>query len=224
MALNFEGLEIPDEAKEALSNQVSDLQKNMVSRDEFEALTNKNNQLLAETKAAKDAKRAEAEEKERAEMHAAAKSGDVEALQKALEKEKDKYNQLQTSIAEQNDKNKEDDFINKFLAENVTNDPAARLYIETNLRAKVAVKNGDLYPVNKDGTLTGESLSELASSMVSDPGNAAYMLASKADGGGATGSKVNASGVDLSKMNKTELSIYALNNPEKYQAWAEQQH
>ena len=188
MALNFEGLEIPDEAKEALSNQVSDLQKGMVSRDEFEALTNKNNELLAETKAAKAAKRAEAEEKERAAMQAAVKSNDVEALQKALEEQKDKYNELQTSIAEQNDKNKEDDFINKFLAENVTNDPAARLYIETNLRAKVAVKNGELYPVNKDGTLTGESLSELASSMVSDPGNAAYMLASKADGGGATGS------------------------------------
>ncbi len=224
MELNFEGLEIPDEAKEALSNQLAEMQKGMVSREEFEAVNSKKEQLLSETKAAKEARRIEAEEKERAEMQAAAKNGDVEALQKALEEQKNRYNELQTSIVEQNDKNKEDDFINKFLAENVTNDPAARLFIETNLRAKVAVKNGELYPVDKDGALTGQSLSELAAALVSDPSNAAYMLASKADGGGATGSKVNASGVDLSKMNKTELSIYALNNPEKYQAWADQQH
>ena len=130
MALNFEGLEIPDEAKEALSNQLAEMQKGMVSRDEFEAVNNKKEELLAETKAAKAAQRAEAEEKERAAMQAAVKSNDVEALQKALEEQKSKYNELQTSITEQNDKNKEDDFINKFLAENVTNDPAARLYIE----------------------------------------------------------------------------------------------
>ena len=36
MALNFEGLEIPDEAKEALSNQVSDLQKNVVAGTGFQ--------------------------------------------------------------------------------------------------------------------------------------------------------------------------------------------
>ncbi len=188
MALNFEGLEIPDEAKEALSNQLAEMQKGMVSREEFEALTNKNNELLSETKAAKAAKRAEAEEKERVAMEAATKSGDVEALQKALDAAKAKFTDLQTSIEKEKENNITDKWVNKFLAENVTTDPAARLFVETGLRGKIAVKNGELYPVDGDGALTGQSLSELASAMVSDPSNAAYMLASKADGGGAAGS------------------------------------
>jgi len=193
MSLNFEGIDLPDEVKESLSSQVSELTSNMVSKDELNKVLAKNDELLTEVKKTKEQKRLEAEEKSRLADEAAAKNGDVESLQKTIEDWKGKYNELQTSILTEKEQSAVKGFIDNVLNDHVTQDKAARLFIENELKGKVGFKEGQVMPINEDGTLSGATLSELVNSVVSDPSNKPYMLASKADGGGATGSQ-NAGG------------------------------
>ncbi len=193
MSLNFEGIDLPDDVKESLSNQVTELTSNMVSKDELSAVLAKNDELLTEVKKTKEQKRLEAEEKARLADEAAAKNGDVESLQKSLEDWKSKFNDLQTSIVTEKEQGAVKSFIDGVLNEHVTQDKAARLFIENELKGKVGFKEGQVMPINEDGTLSGATLSELVNALVSDPSNKPYMLASKADGGGASGSQ-NAGG------------------------------
>ena len=193
MKLDFDGIDLPDDVKENLSNQVSSLTENMVTKDELNKVLAKNDELLTEAKKAKEQKRLEAEEKQRIAEEAAAKNGDVESLQKTIEDWKGKYNELQTSIITEKEQGAVKSFIDGVLSEHVTTDKAARMFIENELRGKVGFKEGQVMPINEDGTLSGATLSELVDSLVSDPSNKPYILASKASGGGANGGS-NASG------------------------------
>ncbi len=188
MNIDFEGIDLPDEQKEALQAQAKQMAEAMVSKQEFEALAAKNDELLTETKRAKEAKRLEAEAKEQAKQDAAIKNGDVESLQKALQEQQERYNNLEGSIAQEKEQGSINKFIDAVLSEHVTNDKAARMYIENELKGKVGYKDGQIMPVNDEGALTGATLSELVNALVSDPSNKPYMIASNASGGGAAGS------------------------------------
>jgi len=187
MDFNFEGIDLPDEQKEALQAQAKQLSETMVSKQEFEALAAKNDELLTETKKAKEAKRLEVEAKEQAKQDAAIKNGDVESLQKALQEQQERYNNLEGSIAQEKEQGSISKFIEAVLSEHVTSDKAARMYIENELKGKVGYKDGQVMPVNDEGALTGATLNELVNAVVSDPSNKPYMLASNASGGGAAG-------------------------------------
>jgi len=223
--LDFDGVELSDEVKQSLVKQVEEKTACMVSKEDFEAVKAKADELLTEAKKAKEQKRIEKEEKEMLKQEAAAKNGDVESLQAVIERQKQEMADYKASISKKEETNSIKAVVNHFLSENVVADPAARLYMENKLSARLGYKEGQVMPVNEDGSLSGVTLSELVQSLVGDQSNAPYMLASKATGGGAAGSQQsNGGAVDLSKLNKTELSIYARENPVKYQEWQAKQH
>ena len=226
MSIDFEGIDLPDEQKEALQAQAAAMLEGMVSSDEVTGMKSKLDELLSEKKKEQAKAKAAADLAATKELEAAAKNGDVESLQKALQEQQEKYANLEGSIAKDKEQGSIKDFIDSVLSEHVTQDRAARMFIENELKGKVGYKEGQIMPVNDEGALTGATLSELVNSVVSDPSNKPYMIASNASGGGAAGGqKGNGGAVDLSKMTKTQVTQFANENPDKYQElMSSQQH
>jgi len=187
MSIDFEGIDLPDEQKEALQAQAAAMLDGMVSSDEVAGMKSKLDELLSEKKKEQAKAKAAADLAATKELEAAAKNGDVESLQKALREQQEKYQNLEGSIAKEKEQGTIKDFIDSVLNEHVTPDRAARMFIESELKGKVGYKEGQVMPVNDDGALTGQTLNELVNAVVSDPSNKPYMIASNASGGGAAG-------------------------------------
>jgi len=187
MSIDFEGIDLPDEQKEALQAQAASMLDGMVSSDEVAGMKSKLDELLSEKKKEQAKAKAAADLAATKELEAAAKNGDVESLQKALREQQEKYQNLEGSIAKEKEQGTIKDFIDSVLNEHVTPDRAARMFIESELKGKVGYKEGQVMPVNDDGALTGQTLNELVNAVVSDPSNKPYMIASNASGGGAAG-------------------------------------
>ena len=170
----------------ALQEQLTTLQAtNKELADQFDAIKNKNDELLTETKSAKEAKRkAEADaiaEKDRM----AKESGDFESLYKSssekLQMTETTLSQLQGRI-ETEQKGNAAMKIAADLAEGSNID-----LLSTFINTRLSFQEGNLKVTDGSGNLTISSLDDLKAEFKNDPKFASLLKGNQSSGGGATG-------------------------------------
>jgi len=170
----------------ALQEQLTTLQAtNKELADQFDAIKNKNDELLTETKSAKEAKRkAEADaiaEKDRM----AKESGDFESLYKSssekLQMTESTLSQLQGRI-ETEQKGNAAMKIAADLAEGSNID-----LLSTFINTRLSFQEGNLKVTDGSGNLTISSLDDLKAEFKNDPKFASLLKGNQSSGGGATG-------------------------------------
>jgi len=170
----------------ALQEQLTTLQAtNQELADQFDAIKNKNDELLTETKSAKEAKRkAEADaiaEKDRM----AKESGDFESLYKSssekLQMTETTLSQLQGRI-ETEQKGNAAMKIAADLAEGSNID-----LLSTFINTRLSFQEGALKVTDGSGNLTISSLDDLKAEFKNDPKFASLLKGNQSSGGGATG-------------------------------------
>jgi len=170
----------------ALQEQLTTLQAtNQELADQFDAIKNKNDELLTETKSAKEAKRkAEADaiaEKDRM----AKESGDFESLYKSssekLQMTESTLSQLQGRI-ETEQKGNAAMKIAADLAEGSNID-----LLSTFINTRLSFQEGNLKVTDGSGNLTISSLDDLKAEFKNDPKFASLLKGNQSSGGGATG-------------------------------------
>ena len=170
----------------ALQEQLTTLQAtNQELADQFDAIKNKNDELLTETKSAKEAKRkAEADaiaEKDRM----AKESGDFESLYKSssekLQMTETTLSQLQGRI-ETEQKGNAAMKIAADLAEGSNID-----LLSTFIDTRLSFQEGALKVTDGSGNLTISSLDDLKAEFKNDPKFASLLKGNQSSGGGATG-------------------------------------
>ena len=170
----------------ALQEQLTTLQAtNQELADQFDAIKNKNDELLTETKSAKEAKRkAEADaiaEKDRM----AKESGDFESLYKSSSEKRQMtettVSQLQGRI-ETEQKGNAAMKIAADLAEGSNID-----LLSTFINTRLSFQEGNLKVTDGNGNLTISSLDDLKAEFKNDPKFASLLKGNQSSGGGATG-------------------------------------
>ena len=170
----------------ALQDQLTTLQEsNQALTDQFDAIKSKNDELLTETKTAKEAKRkAEADaitEKDRM----AKESGDFESLYKSssekLQMTESTLSQLQGRI-ETEQKGNAAMKIAADLAEGSNID-----LLSTFIDTRLSFQEGALKVTDGSGNLTISSLDDLKAEFKNDPKFASLLKGNQSSGGGATG-------------------------------------
>jgi hypothetical protein len=170
----------------ALQDQLTTLQEsNQALTDQFDAIKSKNDELLTETKTAKEAKRkAEADaitEKDRM----AKESGDFESLYKSssekLQMTESTLSQLQGRI-EKEQKGNAAMKIAADLAEGSNID-----LLSTFIDTRLSFQEGALKVTDGSGNLTISSLDDLKAEFKNDPKFASLLKGHQSSGGGATG-------------------------------------
>jgi|TARA_B110000908_G_C10089567_1_gene373374 hypothetical protein len=170
----------------ALQDQLTTLQEsNQALTDQFDAIKSKNDELLTETKTAKEAKRkAEADaitEKDRM----AKESGDFESLYKSssekLQMTESTLSQLQGRI-EKEQKGNAAMKIAADLAEGSNID-----LLSTFIDTRLSFQEGALKVTDGSGNLTISSLDDLKAEFKNDPKFASLLKGNQSSGGGATG-------------------------------------
>jgi len=170
----------------ALQDQLATLQEsNQALTDQFDAIKSKNDELLTETKSAKEAKR-KAESDAVAEKDRMAKeSGDFESLYKSSS---EKLQSTQSSLSELQGR------IEKEQKGNAAMKIAADLaegsnidLLSTFVNNRIAFKDGELAVTDGKGNLTISSLDELKAEFKNDSKFASLLKGNQSSGGGATG-------------------------------------
>ena len=170
----------------ALQEQLTTLQAtNQELADQFDAIKNKNDELLTETKSAKEAKRkAEADaiaEKDRM----AKESGDFESLYKSssekLQMTESTLSQLQGRI-ETEQKSNAAMKMAADLAEGSNID-----LLSTFINTRLSFQEGALKVTDGNGNLTISSLDDLKAEFKNDSKFASLLKGNQSSGGGATG-------------------------------------
>ena len=170
----------------ALQEQLTTLQAtNQELANQFDAIKSKNDELLTETKSAKEAKRkAEADaiaEKDRM----AKESGDFESLYKSssekLQLTESTLNDLQGKIQKEQKGN---------AAMKIAADLAEGSNIDllsTFINTRLSFQEGNLKVTDGSGNLTISSLDDLKAEFKNDPKFASLLKGNQSSGGGATG-------------------------------------
>lgn len=170
----------------ALQEQLATLQEsNQALTDQFDAIKSKNDELLTETKSAKEAKRkAEADaiaEKDRM----AKESGDFESLYKSsaekLQSTQSSLSELQGRI-EKEQKGNAAMKIAADLAEGSNID-----LLSTFIDTRLSFQDGALKVTDASGNLTISSLDDLKAEFKNDARFASLLKGNQSSGGGATG-------------------------------------
>jgi len=225
MVLDFEGVELPDEVKEALNKQHEDALKGMVSADEFnKVLSNRDDLKTEKMKALQQRKEAE-EAAEAARLEAAQKNGDTESLNASWQKKFDSLSSEFNGLVEKNKKAAIDMAANEFVSEHVVNDAFSREAMSDAFAKRLDIRDGAQVVLDAAGNLTALDVNDLKKEFLASTKYHAHLVGTNASGGSAPGGRVdNSSAVDLSKMTKTQISNYANENPEKYQEYISKQH
>lgn len=177
---DVEGL--TDEIKAALAEKVT---ANYVAKADFDAVNKKKEELLTETKAAKSkAAQAELDAKE-----AKAANEGAESLKKFYEEEKKKLAEELDSIKQQTKKQQIASLANKFVSEKFDSDPVVSEAIMAKFANRIDIREGKTMVLDNDGNITGLSVEDLQNEFLSSDRYKKHIIASRASGGGATGSK-----------------------------------
>lgn len=156
-------------------------------------------ELIAQTQAVEDAKVAAAE-----------KEGDIAKYKQAAQDREDALNSLKEDFAATKNEYAFAQAKDKFIPK-VSDDPAARLYMEQVLKDQIVIADGQVKP--KDESLDFE---KLVSNIVTDEKYSPYMKANVGSGAGSAGSTGASTSKKFSDMTATEKAIFANQNPKEY--------
>lgn len=157
----------------------------------IEALKAKNEELLTEKKTAQQKAREEAEARQKAADEAAAKNGDVEALTKSWQ---DKLAKREAELCEAikaRDAQLVDLTVNA-TAQRIAADlavPGSADVLLPHIKSRLAYQDGKLAVMDHEGKPSASTVEELAKEIANDKRFAPLIVASMANGGGASGSK-----------------------------------
>ena len=207
----FNGVELSDEQKEQLQNNLNTGLEGFVSRDEFEAVSKKKDELLSEKKAEAEKRRAAEEAANEKALEAAKKNGDIESLTNSFN---EKINALTAEIDGYKAEKKTTaigDIAKQFVDENVTSDAVVREAITNDLKNRLDLREGKPVVLDAEGNLTALTTDDLFTEFKNASKYKPHLVASKASGGGASGS--NGSGA--AGGNLAEKSLADCKTPEE---------
>lgn len=203
---------------------VEELQKELATKNEMlqnmqqqvDALKNKTNELLDETKKAKDVARQQAQAEYEEELKAAKEKGNYEQLFNSSEKERkalsDELQKLQQSVSSERVRNE-----SMKLAAELADGSNAELLSEFIVRRLKYTDEG-IKVVDKDGNLTVSSIGDLKREFESSNRYQSLLRGNKSSGGGAVGSGGGASGAQqitrdqFDAMNPAQQMQFAKDN------------
>jgi len=193
----FEGIEgLSDEVKAQLAERV-------VAKSEFEAVSKKKEELLSETKAAKEAARKSEQERQEALKSKAEKEGDVEALKKFYEEEKSKIAAELDEIKTAGKRQKINGLAQDFVKSKFVDDPVVFDAISSRFAGRLDIRDGKPVVLSADGALTGMSIEDLQNEFLNTDSYKRHIVASRASGGSASGG--NQGGGATKVMSKTQF-------------------
>ena len=178
-------------------------------------LKNKNTDLIkreSDAKAELEQSKLDTEQlKHDAAKELATEKGSVADFKLALDAEKEAMTLLKHSFEETNNKRLLESAVNDFSGV-LTDDPAHRMYMQSQFNSLVEVKDGVVVP--KDVTT---KLEDLKQSLVTDKANAKYIKANVGSGAGSVGSEGGFDTVkSLKDMTATEEAALANSDPVLY--------
>lgn len=190
------------ETLKAKEDALNDLTK------QFEAIKNKNEELLSETKRAKQKAREEQEEKEKAKLEKAKREGDFESLLKASEASRAEL-QKQLHDIQNNIKTEKIKTMSMKIATELADGDAAELLSEF-VKAK-------LFNVETEsGEFEETTISAIKNTFENDPKFKIFLRGTKARGGDSIGSKPGATRENNKTMSRAEFD--ALTPDKKHKA------
>lgn len=185
----FNGVELSDEQKAAVqSNLDKEIDGRFVNKEEFEKVLKNRDDILAEKKAVQERERKITEEAEEARIAAAAKNGDIDSLNKSWQEKFDAI-QGQLTQKEQAEKNNEIQGIaREFVSANVVNDPLVRSAMTDAISRRIDIRDGKQVVLDTEGNVTALNTDDLFNEIKSASVYKPHLVATKASGGGASGS------------------------------------
>ncbi len=169
----------------ALKAQLSEALKGI------EALKAKNEELLGETKAAKQKAREREEAAQKAAEEAAAKSGDVESLTKSWQEKLTKREAELKAEVEKRDAQLMQLTVGA-TAQNIAGDlavPGSAGVLAKLVRERLKYEDGKVAVLDAEGKPSALTVDELKKEIAEDPALAPLIAGSRASGGGAAGAK-----------------------------------
>jgi chromosome segregation ATPase len=156
----------------------------------IDALKAKNEELLGEKKAAQKKAQEEADARQKAADEAAAKSGDVDALNKSWEAKLAKREAELAEAVKERDGKLFDLTVNA-EARRIASElalPGSADVLLPHIKARLKYENGQVAVLDAEGKLSASTLDDLAKEIASDARFAPVIVGSRATGGGANGS------------------------------------
>lgn len=214
----IESLEGLDEATQALYTEKDGKYvlavEGIPEPEDTSGLKRKVEELLEESKQAKDARRKAEEDAEKAREEKARKDGDHETLAKQYE---EKYNTLTQQLEAERQQRSQDAVKREAIsiASELAEGPNAKIlarFIEDRLRYE-----GDSVKVaDREGNLTISTIDDLKTEFRNDEAFGALVTGTKGSGSGAAGQGSGAPHKPLSEMNDAERLKFKQDNPEGF--------
>ncbi len=212
--MNLEGLDLNEDQQKKIGDQFSDLQ------NQFNSLQAKNDELLTETKNAKNAKRLEEEERQKIEDQAkhdnAVKNKDIDSLNASWQTKVDTLQTRIDGMENEQKVNKINGLSNEFVSKNVVDDPIIRKAISNDFAQRLDLRDGAPTVLDSGGNMTALSVEDLQKEFLANSAYAPHLVATNADGGGAGGS-------DDSGGAGSNVSLKSVSSPEDRTAVIKQQ-
>jgi len=204
----FDGVELSDEQKEQIQkNHDAEVSNGFVKKADFEAVNKKREELLGETKAAKEAKRLADEEASEAKHQKAQKDGDIESLNNSWQ---ERFDGLQLKLDEKNIKEQQaavSSVARKFVDSNVVDDSLVRTAMTEAISKRLDVREGKTVVLDAEGNLTSLSEDDLFSEFKSSSMYKPHLVASKASGSGADSGSNNSGSAGIGEKSLSSVSI-----------------
>jgi hypothetical protein len=174
-------------------------------QSELEAIKRKNEELLGETKKAKELRR-QAEEQARLEAEEKAKkNGDFEHLFKSSEQQRQEYeqqlNELQTSISREKCENKALE-----LAGKIANGPNEAMLLSGHIQQRLKFEEGNFTVLDSAGNPSIMKMDDLANEFMSNELFGSLLKGNQASGGGAPGGQGSGAAKTVSRAEFDKMS------------------
>jgi hypothetical protein len=211
----FEGIDLPEDVKNKIQEKIK---STYVSKDEFDAINAKKEELLAETKKAKMGKKELEDAAEKIRMEAAVKNSDIESLKKSYDQKVAMLSESLTKYENEKKMGSINSVSKEFVDSNVVDDPFVREAMTREFNSRLDLRDNQIVVLDPTGSLTALTVDDLKNEFMSNSKYAKQFIGSKASGGSATRSSDNSSNAsgkkDLSKipLNDKQARLEAIRN------------
>lgn len=178
----FEGVELTEEQKAAIQANAEKQYSGYESPEQVAGLKQAKDALLAEKKAAEEAKALAAKEAEDRALEAAKAKGDVKAVEESLTAKQREWEEKYNGLLKENESSAINAVVSKMAAE--LGGESATL-LEPHLRTRLRYDDGKVKVTDSEGSLTVSSIDDLAKEFKNNPAFATVIVGSRSSGGGA---------------------------------------